>query len=109
MQENARQCLVNGSVSPFGYRRVEVELQARKGKKKKLAVDPGEAAIVKKVFDLYLNGNNGHSLGFYGVAECLNRQGITFRGRPWSKGLGEGILSHTAYIGRHYLTQKKAK
>ena len=109
MQENARQGFVNGSVSPFGYRKVEVELQGRKGKKKKLAVDPGEAAIVKKVFDLYLNGNNGHSLGFYGVAECLNRQGITFRGRPWSKGLVEGILSNTAYIGQHYFNKKNAK
>ena len=109
MQENARQGFVNGSVPPFGYRKVEVELQGRKGKKKKLAVDPGEAAIVKKVFDLYLNGHNGHALGMYGAADCLNRQGITFRGRPWSKGLVEGVLNNTAYIGEHYFNKKHAK
>ena len=109
MRENARQGFVNGSVPPFGYRKEEVELQGRKGKKKKLAVDPGEAAIVKKVFDIYLNGHNGHALGIYGVADCLNRQGITFRGRPWSKGLVEGVLSNTAYIGEHYFNKKHAK
>jgi DNA invertase Pin-like site-specific DNA recombinase len=109
MQENARQGFVNGSVPPFGYRKVEVELQGRKGKKKKLAVDAGEAAIVKQVFDLYLNGHNEHSLGIYGVADCLNRHGSTFRGRPWSKGLVDGILSNTAYIGEHYFNKKHAK
>jgi len=109
MRENARQGFVNGSVPPFGYRKVEVELQGRKGKKKKLAVDPGEAAIVKKVFDLYLNGHNGHALGIYGVAEYLNRQGVTFRGKTCNKGAVERILSNTAYIGEHYFNKKHAK
>ena len=64
---------------------------------------------MKKVFDLYLNGHNGHALGMYGAADCLNQQGITFRGRPWSKGLVEGVLNNTAYIGEHYFNKKHAK
>ena len=53
---------------------------SRGGKRKKLVVDPAEAAIVRKVHDLYLNGYLGNPLGYKGIMLLLNRQGITFAG-----------------------------
>ena len=52
MKENARRGFFNGSRPPFGYRVQETEAQGNRGKRKKhLAIDPGEAATVKRIFE----------------------------------------------------------
>jgi DNA invertase Pin-like site-specific DNA recombinase len=61
MNENARRGFFNGSRPLFGYTTVEVEAPGNKGKKRRHAVEEAEAALVRKVFELYLHGENGQS------------------------------------------------
>src|SRR6202035_3799797 len=63
MKENARQGFFNGSRPPFGFRTVAMEAQGRRGPKKRLEIDPAEAASVRQVFDLYLAGHRGTPMG----------------------------------------------
>ena len=110
MQENARQGFLNGSRAPFGYRAMDTEvIGSRGGKRKKLVVDPAEAAIVRKIHDLYLNGYLGNPLGYKGIMQLLNRQGITFRGKPWSCSRVDTVLGNPLYIGRYYFNRRSAK
>lgn len=48
MQENARQGFWNGSQPPFGYRAIAAEKRGTKVKKV-LAIDDGEAAVVRRI------------------------------------------------------------
>ena len=75
MKENARQGYFNGSRPPFGYKTIEADAKGRRGKKKRLEIEPAEAVIVRKVFELYLNGVKGASLGEKSIASHLNDKG----------------------------------
>jgi DNA invertase Pin-like site-specific DNA recombinase len=108
MQENARQGFFNRSRLLSGSRRSIRKLLAAGGKRKKLVVDPAEAAIVRKIHDLYLNGYLGNLWGT-GVMLLLNRQGITLRGKPWSCSKVEAVLGNPLYVGRHYFNQRTAR
>lgn len=55
MKRNAALGYWNGSVPPFGYRTVEVGKKGDKAKKI-LEIESEEAAIVRKMCDLYLHG-----------------------------------------------------
>ena len=97
MNENARRGFFNGSKPPFGYRVVETEAQGVRGKhKKQLAVDSAEAAVVRRIFDWYLNAY----LGAKGIATKLNEQGATHRGTKWTRGRVHEVLSNRTYIGQ---------
>ena len=49
----------NGSHPHFGFKAPETAALGNKGQKKtRLAVDPAEAAIVRKIYDLYLGGSD---------------------------------------------------
>ena len=109
MLENARRGFFNGSRPPFGYRVAEVDLPARQWRKKRLVVDEAEAEVVRQVFALYLQGENGHELGLLGVARELHRLGKTYRGTAWTKSRVERVLSNRAYIGEHVFNQKRGK
>jgi DNA invertase Pin-like site-specific DNA recombinase len=109
MKENARQGFFNGSVPPFGYRVVEVDLPGRHGKKKKLEVDLTEAMIVNKIFDLYTNGLKGKTFGMQQIAATLNERGTTRRGTHWSKSSVGFMLADTIYIGEYYFNKKTGK
>ena len=64
MQENARQGFFNGSRPHFGFQAVEAETRGNEGQcKKRIVVDMAEAAIVRRIFKLYLRGDNGAPLG----------------------------------------------
>ena len=63
MNENVRQGFFNGSRPPFGFRTVETERTRRRGKKKRIEHDPTEAAIVRKIFELYVRGMRAKSSG----------------------------------------------
>lgn len=109
MQENARAGFWNGSTPPYGYR---VEVAERRGDKdkKRLAIQPAEAALVRQVFALYLGGNNGLPLGVKGIADRLNRAGARQRdGRPFSLGFVHRLLSRETYAGRHTFNRTTAK
>jgi len=109
MRENARQGYFNGARPPFGYRTEALDLPGRKGQKKRLAVEDGEAAIVRRVFALYLHGDQGREVGLLGVARALNRAGITYRGTAWTKNRVEGILTNRVYLGEGVFNRRNRK
>jgi Site-specific recombinases, DNA invertase Pin homologs len=102
MQENARQGFFNGSRPPFRYRTVETEAIGNKGhKKKRLAVDPAEAAIVEQVFRLYLYGLNGAEMGAKSLASHFNDRGVKLRGQRWTRTRVHCVLSNVTYAGAY--------
>lgn len=105
MKENARQGFFNGSIAPYGFRVVEDERQGRKGRKKRLEVDPSESAMVQRIFHLYLTGFRGQPLGMKGLAAHLNEKGLTMRGRQWRRTLVNKILSDRLYLGEYYFNR----
>ncbi len=109
MKENARQGYFNGSRPPFGYRTEAVEAPGRQGKKRRVAIDAGEAASVRKVFALYLRGEHGRELGDYGIARALNRMGVPYRGKPWTKGRVQTALTNRAYVGEWIFNRRNHK
>ncbi len=109
MKENARQGYFNGSKPPFGYKKIELDLVAAKGKKKKLAVDETEASLVRKIFELYHVGLYGHEMGTKQIATHLNEIGQLNRGRKWSRNRIHQMLSDTAYFGEYFFNRKDMK
>ena len=112
MKENARRGFFNGSNAPYGYRTVETEIEGTKAKKKRrIAIDPAEAAIVTKIFDLYLNGNEKGTMGSKEIATYLNNRGIHHRRTLWNRSRVHEVLSSRTYIGEYYFnkTNNKAK
>ena len=74
------------SIAPFGYVM----------KDKKLIVNPDEAAIIRKAFEMYDEGR-----GFVGIAKHLNSLGVrTHRGGKIENRTVEYWLNNPAYIGK---------
>jgi site-specific DNA recombinase len=109
MVENARQGYFNGTRPPFGYRAVEAEARGRRGKKKRLEIDPAEAAIVRRVFNLYLHGYKGSPLGEKSIAAHLNGKAITLRGQKWTKNKVHQLLSNSVYQGEYVFNRVNGK
>jgi site-specific DNA recombinase len=109
MKENARQGYFNGSKPPFGYKKIELDIPAAKGKKKKLDIDEIEAALVRKIFSLYLHGSHGQEMGTKQIASHLNDHGILNRGKKWSRNRIHQMLSDTAYFGQYHFNRKDMK
>ena len=95
MRENARQGFWNGSRPPFGYRTQEAGRRGDRAKKV-LAADPAEAAVVRKIFDLYLGADDA-AKGVKAIASHLNARGVTIRGKPFNVGTGHKILKRTGH------------
>jgi site-specific DNA recombinase len=110
MKENARQGFWNGARPPFGYKAIEVE---RRGSriKKKLAIDPVEAEMVRLVFRLFLEGDNGSGpMGVKAIAVWLNARGYRTRtGATWGIGPIHTLLSHPVYAGRMRFNRAEAR
>jgi site-specific DNA recombinase len=109
MEENARQGFFNGAKPPYGYRAVDAVGMGRRGKKKKLEVDEVEAQIVRRIYNLYLNGKDGRSMGIVAIGAHLNAIGITRRGSKWGRSRVHELLTNTAYVGEYYFNRKRTK
>ena len=72
--------------------------------KKRLAVNPIEAEVVRHIYSLYLAG-----LGAKSIAERLTSEGYDYRGKPWSKNRILDIIADEAYAGRYYFNRKDKK
>jgi site-specific DNA recombinase len=102
MKENARQGYSNGH-KPYGYMNVETGESATRGRKKKrLAIDEAEAAIVRKIYALYLHGLHGHTLGCKEIAKHLTERNIPMRSGAWTIQKVHKILSDSLYMGEYY-------
>ncbi len=109
MKENARQGYFNGSKPPFGFKKEELDLVAAKGNKKRLITDEVEAAVVRRVFDLYLNGLNGEEVGSKQIATYFNARGPTLRGSAWTRTRVHNMISDTAYMGDYVFNKKQVR
>ena len=110
MKENARQGYFNGSRAPFGYRSETTDIAGSRGrKKKKLVIDDAEADVVRLIYNLYLHGVNGRTLGIKEVAKHLSNQGLLMRGKPWSIQKVHEIISSTTYLGEHLFNVRNFK
>jgi len=107
MQENARQGFWNGSKSPYGYAVVDAGQRGAKTKKR-LAIDPVEAEVVRLMFRLFREGDGTSGpLGVKAVACWLNERGYRTRtGARWGIGPLYLILTRSTYKGEHRFNRK---
>ena len=103
MRENARRGFFNGSSAPFGYCAVATEALGNRGRRKrKLEIDEAEAAVVRRVFELYLEGDGARRMGMKEVAKYLNERGALMRGKTWGIQKVYKVLSSPVYRGEHF-------
>ena len=107
MKENARQGFWNGSRPPFGYQTVNAGQRGDKMKKVLAALDE-EAAIVRRIFSMYL-GREGRQYGVKAIVAQLNAEGIRFRGKAFAISNVHRILTRETYIGSHWFNVTDAK
>ena len=98
MRESAKQGFWNGSTAPLGYRIVEAERRGSKIKKR-LAIDPVEAELLRLIFNLYVEGDGASGpLGVKQTTKWLNSHGYrTRRGAAFGVGQLHKILTHPGY------------
>ena len=83
--------------APYGYKRVPLTDQ------KGTTLEPIEeqAAIVRLIFDLYVNGKDGRRYGLQTIARYLNEMKIPPARRDyWTKETIRDILNNPVYIGK---------
>jgi site-specific DNA recombinase len=107
MQENARQGFWNGSKAPYGYAVVAAEQRGAKTKKR-LAIDPVEAEVIRLIFKLFREGDGTSGpMGVKAVTSRLNEHGYRTRGGArWGIGQLHGILTRATYKGEHRFNRK---
>lgn len=96
MREAVKQGYYPGSMAPYGYRKARVPV--RPGLMRHVLVpDECEAPVVRDIWRLTVTH------GALGVAQELNRCGISYRGgRPWNKEDVLDVLDETAHTGTLY-------
>ena len=93
MREAASRGFWMGTYAPFGYRKVHVEDGAKS--RPKLEPNSPEDAVVKRMFDMALQG-----MSSLDIAKTLNAEGVaTARGKQWLKSTVHTTLSNEAYTG----------
>ena len=79
--------------APYGYRRVYVQDGTKK--RPKLELNPPADAVVRRIFDMVLNGRS-----ILDVTKTLNSEGIrTMNGKKWLKTTIHTMLGNEAYTG----------
>lgn len=85
MYDTAVKCQVTGPL-PLGY---------VAGSDKKIKIEPSEAAIVRRAFDLYANGNSMPT-----ICNLFNGEGLkTKQGKPWRVSGLSALFKNVKYIG----------
>ena len=81
------------SYAPYGYKRVHVQDGAKK--RPKLELNPPADAVVRRIFDMALQGKS-----ILDVVKTLNAEGIpTVNGKKWLKTTIHAMLDNEAYTG----------
>lgn len=84
--------------APFGYRKVK--LKGERGYT--LEIVPEEAEIVRKIFDWYVNGDNGKVMGLQAIAVKLHDMGVkTSTGiTTWRPATIRNLIDNPIYAGK---------
>lgn len=86
MKINAEKCLFNGGRPPLGF---------KIDNNKKFQIDEQKADVVRKIFDMYKNGNTTTN-----IIEYLNNKGIkTSYGNEFNKNSLHSLFRNKKYIG----------
>ena len=97
MKESAYKCTHLGGKPPLGY---DVDPATRK-----YVINNAEAAIVKYIFENYVDG-----VGYNRILDYLNGMGFKSKyGRPFGKNSLYSILSNEKYIGKFIFNKKLEK
>jgi site-specific DNA recombinase len=95
MKENAQRGFLNGAPVSYGYRAIFKDINGVK--KRVIELNENEAPVVKRVFDLFLQGEGAKQ-----VAQRLNTDGFRNRqGKPWNKNLILYLLKSETYTGTY--------
>lgn len=100
MKINADNCYYNGGTVPLGFKLIEVDSNITDAtgkivKKKKFAIDEDTAPVVRKIFDMYINGSL-----MADIIRYLNEKNIkTSVGGEFNKNSIRNILLNKRYIG----------
>lgn len=107
LQENARQGFWNGGTPPYGFR-TYVDGHRGETAKKKLEVDPLEAEVIRRMFDLLENGDGqSGSMGVKSITTWLNEHGHRTRsGKNWTIGMVHRVLTDSAIKGDYFHGKK---
>ena len=93
MREAASRGFWVTSCAPYGYRRVYVQDGPKK--RPKLELDPPADAVVRRIFDMALQGKS-----ILDITKTLNAEGIpTVNGKKWLKTTIHTMLDNEAYTG----------
>ena len=93
MREAATRGFWMTTYAPYGYRRVYVQDGIKK--RPKLELNPPADAVVRRIFDMVLQGRS-----ILDVTKTLNAEGIpTTNGKKWLKTTIHTMLDHEAYTG----------
>lgn len=96
MRESAYQCKHLGGIPPLGY---DVD------NNKKYVINEKEAEVVRKIFELYVNG-----YGYGQIIEYMNNHGYkTKKGREFGKNSIYGILYNEKYSGIYIFNRSSKK
>lgn len=93
---SCREGKYTGNVAPYGYERYKL----KKEKGWSLKIVPEQAAVVRMIFDWYLNGLSGSKAGYGRIAEELNRLGVPApSGVSWTQYSTQNIIRNPVYAG----------
>jgi len=93
MKENAARGFQNGGVAPHGYKHIKVIVNGNE--KRKLDIEPVEAPVVKRIFEMADKG-----LGAKEIVKTLVAEGVKTRnGHHWYKTAIYNILTNETYTG----------
>ncbi len=93
LREAASRGFWMGTNAPFGYKKVYVQDGAKK--RPKLEPNPPEDAVVKRMFDMALQG-----MSSLDIARNLNAEGIASpKGKQWLKSTVHTTINNEAYTG----------
>ncbi|WP_284178083.1 recombinase family protein [Rhabdaerophilum sp. SD176] len=100
MRQNAIAGFWNGATPPLGYKVVDAEKRGQKVKKR-VALEPTEAELVRLIYRLYREGDGTSGpLGVNGITRWLNDRGYRTR-----KGALFGVgPTHKILTARYYMT-----
>lgn len=94
---SVKQGLYIGSRDPYGYKRYKLPQQRGYS----LEIVPEQAAVVRMVYDWYLNGMDGRIVGCSIIAQRLNEMGFqTGRGFDWCESTIRHMLLNPTYCGK---------
>ena len=93
MRESASRGFWVSTYAPYGYKKVQVADGAKK--RPRLALNPPADAVVRRIFDMTLQGRTALD-----ITRALNAEGIpTANGKRWLKTTVHTVLTNEAYTG----------